>query len=98
MRQIRRLIELIKSIFRRKKDDEEPIILDLKLLNIDEASSDEIIGEKSEYKPLNYPLECSVNLKINKKNKERILNNRCCPLNRWVNIKKAGGLKHGRSK
>lgn len=98
MRQIRRLIELIKRIFRRKKEDEEPIILDLKLPNIDEASSDEIIGEKSEYKPLNYPLECSVNIKINKKNKERILNNRCCPLNRWVNIKKAGGLKHGRSK
>lgn len=98
MGQIKRLIELIRRLFRRKKDDEEPIILDLKLLNIDEASSDEIIGEKSEYKPLNYPLECSVNLKINKKNKERILNNRCCPLNRWVNIKKAGGLKHGRSK
>ena len=98
MRQIRRLIELIKRIFRRKKDDEEPIILDLKLPNIDEASSDEIIGEKSEYKPLNYPLECSVNLKINKKNKERILNNRCCSLNRWVNIKKAGGLKHGSNK
>ncbi len=98
MRQIRRLIELIKRIFRRKKDDEESIILDLKLPNIDEASSDKFIGEKSEYKPLNYPLECSVNLKINKKNKERILNNRCCPLNRWVNIKKAGGLKYGRSK
>lgn len=98
MRQIRRLIELIKRLFRRKKEDEEPIILDLKLPNFDEASSNEIIGEKSEYKSLNYPLECSVNIKINKKNKERILNNRCCPLNRWVNIKKAGGLKHGRSK
>ena len=30
MRQIRRLIELIKRIFRRKKEDEEPIILDFK--------------------------------------------------------------------
>ena len=98
MGQIKKLIEFLKRLFTKKDKNNEPIILDLKLPNIDEASSDEIIGEKSEYKPLNYPLECSVNLKINKKNKERILNNRCCPLNRWVNIKKAGGLKHGRSK
>ena len=99
MRQIRRLIELIKRIFRRKKEDEEPIILDFKLpKKLDEITGDEIIGPKDGYKPLNYPLERSVNIKINKKNKERILNNRCCPLNRWVNIKKAGGLKHGRSK
>lgn len=75
------------------------IILDLKLpKNLDDITSDEVVGPKDGYKPLNYPLECSVNIKINKKNKERILNNRCCPLNRWVNIKKAGGLKHGRSK
>lgn len=47
MGQIKRLIELIRRLFRRKKDDEEPIILDLKLPNLDEASSDEIIGEKS---------------------------------------------------
>ena len=98
MGQIKRLIELIKRLFRRKKEDEEPIILDLKLPNLDEASNNEIIGEKREYKPLNYPLECGINIKINKEYKERILNNRCCPLNRWVNIKKAGGLKHGHSK
>ena len=79
MRQIRRLIELIKRIFRRKKEDEEPIILDFKLpKKLDEITGDEIIGPKDGYKPLNYPLECSVNIKIN--------------------IKKAGGLKHGRSK
>ena len=93
MRQIRRLIELIKRIFRRKKEDEEPIILDFKLpKKLDEITSDEIIGPKDGYKPLNYPLECSVNIKINKKNKERILNNRCCPLNRWVNIRKLEDL------
>ena len=47
------------------------IILDFKLpKKLDEITGDEIIGPKDGYKPLNYPLECSVNIKINKKNKE----------------------------
>lgn len=99
MGQIKKLIEFLKRLFTKKDKGNEPIIFDFKLpKNLDDISSDEVVGPKDGYKPLNYPLECSVNIKINKKNKERILNNRCCPLNRWVNIKKAGGLKHGRSK
>lgn len=99
MGQIKKLIEFLKRLFIKKDKDNEPIILDFKLpKNLDDITSDEVVGPKDGYKPLNYPLEGSVNIKINKKNKERILNNRCCPLNRWVNIKKAGGLKHGRSK
>ena len=102
MGQIKKLIEFLKRLFTKKDKNNEPIILDFKLpKNLDDITSDEVVGPKDGYKPLNYlncPLECSVNIKINKKNKERILNNRCCPLNRWVNIKKAGGLKQGRSK
>lgn len=94
MGQIKKLIEFLKRLFTKK--DNEPIIFDFKLpKNLDDITSDEVVRPKDGYKPLNYPLEGSVNIKINK---ERILNNRCCPLNRWVNIKKAGGLKHGRSK
>ena len=87
MGQIKKLIEFLKRLFTKKDKNNEPIIFDFKLpKNLDDISSNEVVGPKDGYKPLNYPLECSVNIKINKKNKERILNNRCCPLNRWVNI------------
>lgn len=99
MGQIKKLIEFLKILFTKKDKNNEPIILDFKLpKNLDDITSDEVVGPKDGYKQLNYPLEGSVNIKINKKNKKPILNNRCCPLNRWVNIKKAGGLKHGRNK
>ena len=57
MGQIKKLIEFLKWLFIKKDKDNKPIIFDFKLpKNLDDISSDEVVGPKDGYKPLNYPL------------------------------------------